>query len=280
MKTLEKKLNNRAFLLAKKGAGLPDEIKYKATNGETWIVNKEEAKVLNDNSLTPKQREAIIWKVGSGHIDKDGNRRMLIDPVSLSAFAIAAGVGAAAKGGIGFFKRRKQKKALAKAKSQINKQIANIREEKEKSFVSSMSNQQDSRNYNQMLKTSEFENFATEAGKSIVPEGLLVKTQKGLKTGTGSKSNIVAEYEAKKAADTKNQMSAMAQANLDKSYSADFDRIKQTAKTAIASLDASKANIDAKKEELSGITNYLEDGLSGAQTGLSLYTAFAGGGGA
>ena len=277
MKELEGKLKKRAISLAQKAQGLPDKHKYSASNGETWIVNDLEYDFLNNaKELSQKDREKVVTRIGSGTVDSDGNRRMFV--ITGTGLLIAAGVGAAAKGVAGWWKRRKQDNALAKAADNIKKRVAEVQKQKKKGYETSMTNQQLKREHAELTKNTEFEAFADAASKSIIPEGAMVQKSKGLKTGAVDKTNIVGMYEAKKAAETKNKLSVMAQTNLDRSAVADYDRVTSAAKSAMASLDASRQNIQAQRDNLSSWTNVLDDTVQGASLGLKLYTSMGTGG--
>ena len=130
-----------AMKVAMKSEGKPDTKIYNALNGEEWEVNVDEYSYLTSNEAgTQKEREGVITQIGSGDINPDtGRRRFFV--ITGTVLAIAAGVGAIAKGVSGWTKRGKQRIALEAQKAEINKAMEKSKKETRTAYRDQMGSQ-------------------------------------------------------------------------------------------------------------------------------------------
>jgi len=273
----EKGYSNKAknaMKIAMKSQGKQDDHLYKASNGEEWEVNADEFKYLNsDKDGGQKDREGVIMKIGSGDINpKTGRRRFFV--ITGSVLLAAAATGAIVKGVQGWNKRRKQRNALKTQDKEYNKKIAEAEAAKKEGYENEMELQGEMRAQAKMQSNAEFDAFANEASSSIAKVGDMSKKQKGLQTGVVAQSNEVQDKLITDAGINKNRMTTMAYGNLDRKSKSNFSEIRKSSKSIIDDLKAGKANVNTAIANTKGIANVLEDGISGASTGLKFATTF------
>lgn len=263
-----------AMKIAMKSQGKQDDHLYLASNGEEWEVNADEFEYLNsDKDGGQKEREGVIMKIGSGDINPEtGRRRFFV--ITGTVLLAAAAVGAISKGVSGWNKRRKQRNALKTQRAEYEKKMVEAKKVKKEALENEMETQTRGREVAKLQSNQEFDTFANEASQSIAKVGDMAKKQKGLQTGVVAQSNAVQDKLITDAGKTKNTMTTMAYGNMDRQAKGNYSEIRKTSKQIMDDLKAGKANVNTAIKNTTGIMNFVEDGISGASTGLKFASTF------